>query len=89
MAGDVGLDCDAVAGLEGGDGGVDGEDCAGRFMAEDLVGFYYHRPDAAGMPEVDVGAAYASAFDADGDFARFESFAFLYSFEGGFGFCYP
>ena len=55
-ADDVGLDGDAVAGFEGGDGGVHGDDRAGGFVAEDVCVFDNHGADAAGVPEVDVGA---------------------------------
>lgn len=54
VAGDVGLDGDAVAGLEARDGGVGGEDHAGGFMAENVGGFDNHGADAPGMPEVNI-----------------------------------
>ncbi len=52
----VGFDGDAVAGFEGGDGRVGGEDYAGGFVAEDVVVFDDHGADAAGVPEVNVGS---------------------------------
>lgn len=55
-AGDVGLDCDAVAGLEGSDGRVHGEDLPGGLVAEDVGARDDHGADCAGVPEVDVGA---------------------------------
>jgi hypothetical protein len=53
-AGNVGLDGDAVAGLEGFHGWMDGEDDTCRFVAEDVVGCYLHWADASGVPEMDV-----------------------------------
>lgn len=54
VADDVRLDGYAVAGFQGCDGGVDGEDYAGGFVAEDVVVLDDHGADAAGVPEVDV-----------------------------------
>ena len=69
VANDVGLDGDAVTDLERGDGRVDSDDFAGRFVAEDVVAVDNHGADAACMPEVDVGAKQTLApgahFDLD------------------------
>jgi len=56
VADDVGLDGDAVANFEGGDGGVRGDDEARGFVAEDVRVFDDHGADGAVAPEVDVGA---------------------------------
>lgn len=50
------LNGDAVADFEIRDGGVRGEDYSCGFMAKDVGVFYYHGADAAGAPEVNVGA---------------------------------
>ncbi len=55
-------------------------------MAQDVGVFDDHGADAAGVPEVDVGATDAGGVDADGDFAVLELFAFIDAFEGGLGF---
>lgn len=57
VADDVGLDGDAVAHFQRGDGRVHGNDFAGRLVAEDVVALDNHGADAACVPEVDVGAA--------------------------------
>ena len=57
VADDVGFHGHAVADAVGGDGGVFGDDDAGGFVAEDVRVFDDHGADAAGVPEVDVGAA--------------------------------
>ncbi len=57
VADDVRFDCDGVAGPEGGYGGVDGEDDAGGFVAEDVGSGYDHGANGARVPEVDVGSA--------------------------------
>lgn len=54
VAGDAGLDGDAVAGLEGGDALADAEDDAGGLVADDAVAFEDDGADLAGFPEVDV-----------------------------------
>lgn len=54
-AGDVGFDGDAVADAQGGDGRVGGDDLAGGFVAQDVVGADNHGGAyAAGVPEVDI-----------------------------------
>ena len=55
-ADDIGFHGHAVAELVRGDGGVFGNDDAGGFVAEDVRVGYDHGADAAGVPEVDVGA---------------------------------
>ena len=53
-ADDVGFYGYAVADLVACDGGMDSDDCACGFVAEDVGVFYYHRTYAAGAPEVDI-----------------------------------
>lgn len=43
----VGFDGYAVAGLQGGDGGAHGENCAGGFVTQDVRVFDYHGAYAA------------------------------------------
>ena len=62
-ADDVRFDGDAVAGAEGGDGGVRGEDDAGGLVAEDVRVCHDHGADAAGVPEVDVGSVVGGGQD--------------------------
>lgn len=57
-AGDAGLERDAVARAERGDGGVGPEDDARGFVAEDVVAVNGEGADGAAFPEVDVGAAW-------------------------------
>ena len=56
VADDVGFDGDAVAHFEVFDRGVDGENDAGGFVAEDVGVFDDHGADGAGAPEVHVGS---------------------------------
>jgi len=68
VAGDGGLDCDGVADAQGGDGGVCGDDDAGGFVAEDVVGFDDHCwADAPVAPEVDVGADKGEGYGLAGE----------------------
>ena len=89
MAGEGGLDGDTVADLEVGDGRVDSEDFASGLVAQDVCIFNDHGANAAGVPEVDIGAADAGGADADGDFTFTEVFAFFDAFESGLCFGYP
>jgi hypothetical protein len=54
MAGHVGLDGYAITWLEAGDGRMDRNDLAGRFVAEDVIVLNDHRANATGVPEMDV-----------------------------------
>lgn len=58
VAGHTGFDGDAVADLKVGDALAGLEDDAGGFVAEDAVAADDEGADAAGFPEVDVGAIY-------------------------------
>ena len=89
VAGERRFNGHSVAGFQVGDGGMDGEDFAGGFMAQDVVVCDDHGANAAGMPEVDVGAADTGCADGDGHLAFLELFAILDTFEGGFCFGYP
>ena len=89
MAGEGGLDGDAVADLEVGDGRVDSEDFASGLVAQDVCIFDDHGANAAGAPEVDIGAADAGGADADGNFTFTEVFTFFDAFKSRLGFGYP
>lgn len=56
VANDIWLNGDSVTGFEVRDGGVGGEDYSCGFMAKDVVVFYYHGANAAGVPEVNIRA---------------------------------
>ncbi len=56
IADDTWLNGDSVADFEVRHGRVRGEDYSSRFMAKDVVVFYYHGANAAGVPEVNIRA---------------------------------
>lgn len=66
-AGVAGLEGDAVAGAEGGDGGADLDDGAGGLVAEDHGVLDDEVPDGAVLPVVHVGAADAGVVHGDED----------------------
>jgi len=59
VAGNTGLDGDAVAGAEMGDVAAGVDDDAGAFVTEDVVGGDDAAADRAGFPKVKVGAEVA------------------------------
>lgn len=85
----VGLDGDAIANLEVGNGRVDGDDITGRFVAQDVVALDNHGTNAAGVPKVNIGAADTSASDSNADLTRLEALARLDALRAGLGRSYP
>lgn len=66
----TGLHGHAVARLQACDALAAPDDHARCFVAQDAVSLEDERADAAGLPEVDIRAAYACRFDVDEAFVR-------------------
>ncbi len=70
LAGQRGVDGDAISDLDRCDAGADGFDDAGHFVSEHNGLAHAHRAKAAMMIVVEIGAADAAVVDADADLMR-------------------